>query len=88
MAFVRAADDPAPLICEATWEGSIGFERRGNGGFDDRQHLVVDGVERGGGQPAFCRDALTENLEAIHRLALALDFVLRAVQLRVALEVP
>jgi XTP/dITP diphosphohydrolase len=33
MVFVRAADDPAPVVAEASWEGRIGFERRGTGGF-------------------------------------------------------
>ena len=30
MAYVRSADDPAPLVSEATWEGAIGFEQRGS----------------------------------------------------------
>ena len=33
MVFVRGADDPSPIVAEASWEGRIGFERRGNGGF-------------------------------------------------------
>jgi XTP/dITP diphosphohydrolase len=33
LAMMRHADDPLPLISQATWEGSILTERRGNGGF-------------------------------------------------------
>ncbi|MDE2070855.1 MAG: RdgB/HAM1 family non-canonical purine NTP pyrophosphatase [Gammaproteobacteria bacterium] len=33
MACVRTADDPAPLVCEATWEGCILHAARGHGGF-------------------------------------------------------
>lgn len=31
--YMRHADDPTPLICQGTWEGSIAFEERGDGGF-------------------------------------------------------
>ncbi len=31
--FVRQADDPAPLICRGSWEGSIITAPRGSGGF-------------------------------------------------------
>lgn len=31
--FVRAADDPAPLVAEASWHGSISRARSGTGGF-------------------------------------------------------
>ena len=33
MVFVREPADPAPIVTEASWEGQIGFERRGKGGF-------------------------------------------------------
>ena len=33
MVFVRDAADPHPLIAEAAWEGRIGHEPRGGGGF-------------------------------------------------------
>ncbi|MDH3587962.1 MAG: RdgB/HAM1 family non-canonical purine NTP pyrophosphatase [Gammaproteobacteria bacterium] len=31
--FMRHAGDPAPLICEGTWEGSIGITPAGDNGF-------------------------------------------------------
>lgn len=33
MVCLRHAEDPAPLICEGTWEGRIGREAAGSGGF-------------------------------------------------------
>jgi XTP/dITP diphosphohydrolase len=41
--LVRSADDPTPLVAEGTWEGRIGFEARGCGGFGyDPLFLVGD----------------------------------------------
>ena len=31
--YLRHADDPTPIICQGTWEGSIAVEHRGTGGF-------------------------------------------------------
>lgn len=33
IAFMRSANDPMPLICQGTWEGSILFEEKGEFGF-------------------------------------------------------
>ncbi len=33
IAFLRSPDDPMPLICQGTWEGSILFEGKGMNGF-------------------------------------------------------
>lgn len=33
LAMMRHAEDPLPIIAQATWEGSILTERQGNGGF-------------------------------------------------------
>jgi XTP/dITP diphosphohydrolase len=44
MVFVRAASDDAPVVAEAAWEGRIGFDRRGAGGFGfDPLFIVGDG---------------------------------------------
>jgi XTP/dITP diphosphohydrolase len=42
--LVREADDPAPLVAAASWEGRIGFAPRGDGGFGyDPLFLPDDG---------------------------------------------
>lgn len=41
--FLRSAADPDPIIAEATWEGRIGLERRGAGGFGYDPLFVVEG---------------------------------------------
>ena len=43
MVFVRDAADPAPIIAEAGWEGRIGREPRGAGGFGFDPLFIVDG---------------------------------------------
>ena len=46
MVFVRGAADPAPIVAEASWEGSIGFGPRGTGGFGYDPYVIVAGDER------------------------------------------
>lgn len=43
MVFVRHAADPLPVIAEAAWEGRIGREPRGAGGFGFDPLFIVDG---------------------------------------------
>ena len=33
LAYLRHADDPTPVICQGTWEGTISFEAKGENGF-------------------------------------------------------
>ena len=44
MVFVREASDPAPIVAEASWEGQVGFERRGTGGFGYDPLFIVAGT--------------------------------------------
>lgn len=46
MVFVRDAGDPLPVITEAAWEGRIGREPRGTGGFGFDPLFIVDGEDR------------------------------------------
>ena len=46
MAFVRDASDPAPIVAQASWEGSIGFGPRGTGGFGYDPYVIVAGDSR------------------------------------------
>jgi len=45
MVYLRGPIDPAPLVCQASWEGGIGRVPRGRGGFGyDPLFLVDDGL--------------------------------------------
>lgn len=46
LVFIRAADDPAPLIATATWDGRIVDSPAGRGGFGYDPHFLVDGLNQ------------------------------------------
>jgi XTP/dITP diphosphohydrolase len=46
MVFVEHPDDPAPVVCQASWRGRIAKAPRGSGGFGYDPVFVVAGTER------------------------------------------
>lgn len=46
MAYVARPDDPAPVVCEASWEGRIARTPRGSGGFGYDPVFIVEGTDR------------------------------------------
>ncbi|HMA10751.1 MAG TPA: RdgB/HAM1 family non-canonical purine NTP pyrophosphatase [Steroidobacteraceae bacterium] len=67
IAFVRDADDPAPLIAEGAWEGSIGEAPLGTGGFGYDPLFWPRGVAMTAAQ----MDAAAKNAVSHRGLALA-----------------
>jgi XTP/dITP diphosphohydrolase len=46
MAYLRWPLDPAPIVCQASWEGRIATAPRGSGGFGYDPLFLVAGAER------------------------------------------
>ncbi|MGH8242993.1 MAG: RdgB/HAM1 family non-canonical purine NTP pyrophosphatase [Steroidobacteraceae bacterium] len=70
MAFVRNADDPSPIVAEAFWEGRIGFERRGTGGFGyDPLFIVAGGTLTAAEMPAAEKNRVSHRGKALAALA-------------------
>ena len=46
MVYMRHADDPAPLVCHATWEGVISTERKGTNGFGYDPVFYIPSLEK------------------------------------------
>jgi XTP/dITP diphosphohydrolase len=46
MAYLRWPQDPAPIVCQASWDGRIGREPRGSGGFGFDPLFIVAGSTR------------------------------------------
>jgi XTP/dITP diphosphohydrolase len=69
MAYVRNADDPRPLVCEAAWEGAIGFEQRGAGGFGyDPLFVVAGGARTAAEMPAAEKNQVSHRAQALRAL--------------------
>ena len=73
MVYVRDAADPSPLVCEASWEGSIGTERRGSGGFGyDPLFLVGGAGVTAAEMPAADKNRVSHRGQALRALVTAL----------------
>jgi XTP/dITP diphosphohydrolase len=73
MVFMRSPEDPAPVIAQAAWEGRIGREPRGVGGFGyDPLFLVDDGTRTAAELPAEDKNARSHRGLALRRLVAAL----------------
>jgi XTP/dITP diphosphohydrolase len=70
MVFVRDADDPSPVVAEASWEGRIGRERRGTGGFGyDPLFVVAGGALTAAEMPAQEKNRVSHRGKALAELA-------------------
>ena len=70
MAFVRNAGDPSPIVAEASWQGRIGFEPRGTGGFGyDPLFIVEGGTVTAAQMPAAEKNRVSHRGQALAVLA-------------------
>ena len=46
LVYMRHAEDPVPLICQGSWEGSIVTEPKGHAGFGYDPVFAVNGMDR------------------------------------------
>lgn len=71
MVFVREASDPSPIIAEASWEGRIGLERRGDGGFGyDPLFIVAGGRVTAAEMPETEKNRVSHRGQALVALAM------------------
>ena len=70
MVFVQNAADRSPIVAEASWEGRIGFERRGTGGFGyDPLFIVEGGTITAAEMPARDKNRVSHRGQALAALA-------------------
>lgn len=73
IAWVRDAEDSAPLVTRGTWEGRIALTPRGTGGFGYDPAFVPAGEARTAAQlPAEEKNAVSHRGQALHALIAAL----------------
>ncbi len=73
MAYVRDANDPAPTVCQGTWEGRILRQPRGGGGFgyDPVFFVPTHGCSAAELPPAV-KNEISHRAQALHKLLAAL----------------
>jgi len=73
MAYVRSADDSAPLLAEGAWEGAIGLEQHGDGGFGYDPLFIVAGDTRTAAEmPASEKNRVSHRAQALRALVEAI----------------
>lgn len=69
LVFMRTAVDPAPLVCQASWEGRILDTPRGNGGFGYDPIFAVDDTGRTAAEmTAEAKNAVSHRGKALRQL--------------------
>jgi XTP/dITP diphosphohydrolase len=73
MVYLRWAEDPAPIVVQAAWEGMIGRTPRGEGGFGyDPLFLVDDGARTAAELTALDKNRRSHRGQALRGLVSAL----------------
>lgn len=73
IAYLRKVDDPAPLVCEGVWEGSILEAPRGTNGFGYDPVFLVPGKSLSSAElPPEEKNRLSHRGQALAKLAAAL----------------
>jgi XTP/dITP diphosphohydrolase len=73
MVFLRWPEDPAPVVAQAYWEGTIGHAPRGDGGFGyDPLFLVDDGARTAAELAPIDKNERSHRGQALRRLVAAL----------------
>ncbi|MEY4932465.1 MAG: hypothetical protein RLZZ403_785 [Pseudomonadota bacterium] len=74
LAYMRFESDPAPIICQASWEGCILTEPRGEGGFGYDPVFRVAGLDLTAAElPATEKNQLSHRGKALHMLVRELE---------------
>ncbi len=73
MVYLRWPDDPSPIVAQGQWEGRIGREARGSGGFGyDPLFLVDDGARTAAELAAADKNRRSHRGQALRMLVVAL----------------
>lgn len=74
LALLRGADDAHPLIAQGSWEGRIGYDPAGNGGFGYDPYFIPDGCACTAAElSAAAKNALSHRGVALRNLIARLD---------------
>jgi XTP/dITP diphosphohydrolase len=74
LVWLRFALDPAPIVCQASWEGVVIRERRGAGGFGYDPVFRIAGLEQTAAEiPAADKNRLSHRGQALRMLVRELE---------------